>query len=88
MLFHCKGSVERIRMSLAPQPQENSTCRIDSAVPTDSLINAYTPLAATYDKRWSGYLNVSLRMTIAVVRELPASCWRFGETFPYTAISY
>ena len=60
-------------MKLAPRPRKNAPRRIDSATPTDLLVKSYTALAATYDKRWSGYLDASLRMTMEVVKELPAS---------------
>jgi ubiquinone/menaquinone biosynthesis C-methylase UbiE len=38
----------------------------------EKLLNEYTALAATYDRRWSAYLDASLSMTLEVVAELPA----------------
>ena len=36
------------------------------------LVEEYTDLAATYDKRWAAYLHASLKMTQNVVATLPA----------------
>ena len=38
---------------------------------TEKLLNEYTALAATYDQRWSAYLDASLSMTLEVVAGLP-----------------
>jgi len=42
------------------------------AVQTEKLAKEYTALANTYDQRWSAYLDASLRMTMDVVKGLPA----------------
>lgn len=39
---------------------------------TEKLVKEYTALAATYDRRWTAYLNASLHMTMEVVGGLPA----------------
>jgi len=39
---------------------------------TEKLVNEYTVLAATYDDRWSAYLDASLRMTTEEIKGLPA----------------
>jgi ubiquinone/menaquinone biosynthesis C-methylase UbiE len=39
---------------------------------TEKLLKEYTALAPTYDRRWSAYLNASLRMTLDEVADLPA----------------
>ena len=38
----------------------------------EKLLREYTALAATYDQRWSAYLDASLSMTLETVAELPA----------------
>ena len=38
----------------------------------EKLLREYTELAATYDRRWSAYLDASLSMTLDVVADLPA----------------
>jgi ubiquinone/menaquinone biosynthesis C-methylase UbiE len=40
---------------------------------TDKLLKEYTATAATYDRRWSAYLDASLAMTMHVVADLPAT---------------
>ena len=44
-----------------------------SAQQTDKLLKEYTAIAASYDRRWSAYLDASLAMTMDVVADLPAS---------------
>ena len=46
--------------------------RIDSAQ-EKKLLNEYTALATTYDRRWSAYLDASLSMTTGLLAELPAT---------------
>jgi ubiquinone/menaquinone biosynthesis C-methylase UbiE len=41
---------------------------------TKKLLKEYTAIAATYDRRWSAYLDASLSMTQQVVSDLPATC--------------
>lgn len=38
---------------------------------TSKLLREYTSLAATYDQRWSAYIDASLSMTHAALAELP-----------------
>jgi ubiquinone/menaquinone biosynthesis C-methylase UbiE len=40
---------------------------------TEKLLKEYTAIAATYDRRWSAYLDASLTMTLEVVTRLPAT---------------
>lgn len=40
---------------------------------TKKLLKEYTAIAATYDRRWSAYLDASLSMTLQVVSDLPAT---------------
>ncbi len=40
---------------------------------TEKLLKEYTAIAATYDRRWSTYLDASLAMTLQVVSDLPAT---------------
>ncbi|RLA34104.1 MAG: hypothetical protein DRR11_03820 [Gammaproteobacteria bacterium] len=40
---------------------------------TEKLLKEYTAIAATYDRRWSAYLDASLSMTLEVVSDLPAT---------------
>jgi len=40
---------------------------------TEKLLKEYTAIAATYDRRWSAYLDASLTMTLKVVADLPAT---------------
>ena len=44
-----------------------------STLQTEKLLKEYTALAATYDRRWSAYLDASLSMTLNVVADLPAT---------------
>lgn len=41
-------------------------------IQTEKLVEEYTALAPTYDRRWSAYLNASLHMTLEKVAGLPA----------------
>lgn len=45
---------------------------MSATVVTDKLLGEYTALAASYDVRWSAYLNASLSMTLEVMATLPA----------------
>jgi ubiquinone/menaquinone biosynthesis C-methylase UbiE len=40
---------------------------------TKKLLKEYTAIAATYDRRWSAYLDASLSVTLQVVSNLPAT---------------
>ena len=40
---------------------------------TEKLLKEYTAIAASYDRRWSAYLDASLTMTMHVVADLPAT---------------
>jgi ubiquinone/menaquinone biosynthesis C-methylase UbiE len=40
---------------------------------TKKLLKEYTAIAATYDRRWSAYLDASLSVTLQVVSDLPAT---------------
>ncbi len=40
---------------------------------TKKLLKEYTAIAATYDRRWSAYLDASLSMTLQVLSDLPAT---------------
>ena len=40
---------------------------------TEKLLKEYTAIAATYDRRWSAYLDASLSVTLQVVSDLPAT---------------
>jgi len=40
---------------------------------TEKLLKEYTAIAATYDRRWSAYLDASLSVTLEVVTRLPAT---------------
>jgi ubiquinone/menaquinone biosynthesis C-methylase UbiE len=45
---------------------------INSRRQEQKLLKEYTTLAATYDQRWSAYLDASLSMTLDAVADLPA----------------
>jgi ubiquinone/menaquinone biosynthesis C-methylase UbiE len=45
---------------------------ISSTLQEQKLLKEYTVLAATYDQRWSAYLDASLSMTLDAVADLPA----------------
>ena len=42
------------------------------AIQKQKLLEEYTALAASYDQRWSAYLESSLRLTLEKVADLPA----------------
>jgi len=44
----------------------------NNALQEEKLFEEYTALAATYDQRWSAYLDASLSMTLDAVADLPA----------------
>ena len=47
------------------------TARTDD-IQTQKLLKEYTALAPVYDRRWSAYLNASLRITLEKVADLPS----------------
>jgi len=45
----------------------------NDALQQQKLLEEYTALAATYDQRWSAYLEASLSMTLDAIADLPAA---------------